>query len=73
MTIYIKDLEKINNTNKIKDAGYILSAVKDLFDFINLKLDLNGSINLKDLYDKVKSIINTTTIIIDLLTNCLKD
>lgn len=73
MSANIKDLEKINNTNKIKDTNYFVSSVKDLFDIINLKLDLNSTINLNDIYENVKSIINTIVIIIDLMNNLLKD
>lgn len=73
MSANIKDLEKINNTNKIKDTNYFVSSIKDLFDIINLKLDLNSTINLNDIYENVKSIINTIVIIIDLMNNLLKD
>lgn len=49
LTNEILCLEKIRDTNKIKDGNLIFNTVKDLFDLINDKLDLNKQLNINEI------------------------
>lgn len=73
LTNEILSLEKIRDTNKIKDGNLIFNTVKDLFDLINDKLDLNKQLNINEMYLKIKTTINSITYIIEYLNSSLKD